>query len=198
MSATLDGNGKGSRGNRVGLFGLVSRNVAKRELNAAARDIIRTVGKHWKDKMLPKHFQERAKSEYGYKERSAKYIEQKARGYIIRGENPNGTKKAGYGQHMSGHRNPLVYSGDSRRRALGPTNITATATSTKGARVTVPINANTLNLHDAGKGAHDLYAEAVIVSPAEVKTLEKLFQEGVRQASRDFKVGGSRRARGRW
>ena len=157
---------------KVTWAGFPTRAGTQRSVNRLVRTQMAVVGQHWKDKMLPKHFQEQGKDEYGYEPRQAWYVEKKAKGYIVRGAHSN------RGQHMAGHRYPLVYSGDSRRSALGPSVITATATRNKST-VTVPVLAPTLNRQNRA-------SEVTAVSAAEYKTLQRIFQENMKRTARQY------------
>jgi hypothetical protein len=96
--------------------------ISQRVRRAAQKFAFRDAGEYWHHFLRPKHFTRRAFAEYDYEPRSAAYEYRKSR--------------------RKGHRNPLVFSGESRDRSRRK-KITVTY---KGAKVRMSIPAfNFLN-----------------------------------------------------
>lgn len=149
-------------------IGFPTKPGMQRQINDEVREEMRAMGQAWKERYLPKHFTRAGAREYAYKDRTKGYMMKKAR--------------------KQGHQDPLVYSGESRARALGAGNIVATAIAKK-ASVAVSVNANTLNFRAAGKGGIDLYNEVIAVADGELNALRDGLQTGfaLRAARFDWK-----------
>ena len=77
--------------------GAASGKIAKRALNNIKKGGFKTLGVVWHKQFRPKHFTRAGAAEYGYRPRSRDYENRK--------------------QKRFGHRDPLVYTGESRTRA---------------------------------------------------------------------------------
>lgn len=129
---------------------------AKREWQRIQREAWLIVGRRWHERMRPKHFKRSAISEYGYKPRGAKYEARKFR--------------------EKGHRDPLVFTGASRR-STATGRITATYHG-----VRVAMTAPNLNRDPR------LREELTRITPREAEELGRTLD---REIERRIKAGGS-------
>jgi len=107
---------------KPGLWGLT-----KRDLRDAGRVAIKAAGDYWHRQFKKNHFQAFAAAKYGYKRRTWRYEERKMR------------------EHPESQGRPLVFTGESERRAMASDTVNATAKSYSAFRAECVINANTLN-----------------------------------------------------
>jgi hypothetical protein len=132
--------------------------LPKRVWNNVQKHAFEQAARLWRDEHLPKHFTTRGAKLYGYEPRSGEGKSGKAfwRSY-------SGRKKK-----YLGHMRPLVFSGESRRRALGSR---TKATSKYGA---VPINAPALSYKNPHSDI-DMRSEVTRITEAEVRQHETHF-----------------------
>ena len=138
--------------------------MSQREWNEIQRAAWHAVGRYWHTQFRPKHFTRAGAQEYGYQPRSAGHQRRKAKA-----------------KH---HQDPLVFSGDSRRRTR-TARIVPFATST-AAGVRVRMTAPNLNYRPK-PGSPDLRAEMTTISEAEGKELSRLHRRGTEAGLRAFR-----------
>lgn len=107
---------------KPGLWGLT-----RRDLRDAGRDAIEVAGDYWHARFKKLHFAEFAAAKYGYKRRTAAYQDRKDR------------------EHPEANGRPLVFTGESERRAMASVAVHATAKSFDSFKAEVIIDAPTLN-----------------------------------------------------
>lgn len=107
---------------KPGLWGLT-----KKDLRDAGRVAIGEAGDYWHAKFKKHHFQTYAYAKYGYEPRTYAYRRRKDR------------------EHPEAQGRPLVWTGESERRAMASDAVHATAKSFDSFRAEVIINAPTLN-----------------------------------------------------
>lgn len=130
--------------------------VTKREQNNVTREAYHTMGVHFHKENIPVRFTERAFYLLQYAPRSKKYEKKKIK--------------------QKGHRNPLVWSGESKQLAKQQ-NVKATATK-KRAQVDITLASRGLNRKN--KRSKILMANEVRrVSPREVPKLQSVLQDGM-------------------
>jgi hypothetical protein len=131
--------------------------VGKKEFRRIGREVMQDIGFEWRAKYLGRHFQRSAVQRYKYAPRSANYRRRKRknRQYPAAREDK-----------------PLVFSGDSRHRALSERRVIAKATSATRWNARIIINAPTLNFRGMSK-------EVTAILPAEEAALEKSMFAGV-------------------
>lgn len=139
----------------------------KRAMNRAKKIAWLAVGEHHFRKNLRKHFTESGGREYGYAPRTKGYKARKLR--------------------QRRHRKPLVWSGETRHRALNLKNIKATS---KG--VTLRIDAPTLNRRHP-KSQVNMRAEMETISRGEIREIEGILQREIVAALRSDKSKRVRR-----
>jgi len=122
----------------------------KRDVNEAARHELAAAGVFWHRTYLKYHFAESAYQRYGgvFTPRMRYYVSRK------------------------GHAKPLVFSGDTREKALRQGAVRSTP---KSARVTISVS-SAINF---GSGAHDYRAELTATNPMELMRLAKRVNTGV-------------------
>jgi len=130
---------------KPGLWGLT-----KKDLRDAGRVAIRACGDYWHQKFKKHHFQTYAYARYGYKPRTEAYRRRK------------------HHEHPEAEGRPLVWTGDSERRAMASQAVVATAKSWESFKAEVTIDAPTLNYQQ-------LYEEVTVVNAQEQGILQNLF-----------------------
>ncbi len=141
--------------------------LPKRAFARAQKMAWAAVGEHHFNKNLRKHFTLAGAREYGYTERKRSYRARKLR--------------------EKRHKRPLVWSGETRRRALSMKNIKATS---KG--VTLRINAPTLNRKGRNSNVN-MREEMETISPGEIREIEGILQREIVAALRTDKSKRVRR-----
>lgn len=147
-------------------------NLTAAQLRGALRRAIHKTGEYWHREYLPIHFANRATRRYGYAYRAGEsgsgrrykgsYTYQKANRIAIDGKLPIGETK------------PLVFSGDSRKRALTQQRIVSAAPSSTRCYVDVRLNAPALSLRHAGSKI-DMVREVTTIADLERQQLEIVF-----------------------
>ena len=130
-----------------------SLNLRQREWNALVREAWRQVGVMWHREIMRKHFSRQAYAEYDYAPRQGESGR----------PDPRGFRRSYTGQKlkMMGHTNPMVYTGESQRRAQSA-RIHAVATRNRSG-VDVILNTPALNF---GRGKRvDMPVEMKRFSP---------------------------------
>ncbi len=107
---------------RPGIWGLT-----KKDLRDAGREAMRPPLVRWHNDYKPLHFQKFAVAKYGYKPNTAAYERRKRK------------------EHPEAQGRPMVWTGDSERRALASKGVTVSATSFERFTGKAQINAPTLN-----------------------------------------------------
>lgn len=124
---------------RTGVIG-----ITKNELRQIGRATMLVVGMAWWKMYLPIHFMKRAVNRYGYRPRQG----DPGSGHPFRGsyqESKLKRRKNSQGRKAIGEVKPLVFTGDSRDRALAAPNIKAVAQNFRDYRADVAIDAPALN-----------------------------------------------------
>jgi len=138
--------------------------MSQREWNEIQRGVWQGVGRYWHVHFRPKHFTRAGAQEYGYQPRTAGYQRRKAK--------------------QKHHQDPLVFTGESRRRTRSA-RIVPFATSRR-VGVRVRMSAPNLNYR---RNAHapDLAAEMTAISQAEGAELARLHRRGTEAGLRTFR-----------
>lgn len=141
--------------------------VGKTVFRDAGRAAIYAAALYWWQKYLPLHFQNIAYLRYRFAPRDKRTNKYKA-----------ARKPWPFGEHTapaSGEVLPLVFTGESRRRALSQPNIKAVAPNYETYHADVVIDAPAFNFA-AGKRI-DMRDEVTRITPHENATLERIFGE---------------------
>ncbi len=139
--------------------------MKQREWNEIQRGVWAGVGRYWHTELRPKHFTRAGAAEYGYQPRTADYQRRKARQF--------------------GHQDPLVFTGESRRRTR-TARIVPFATATR-VGVRVRMNAPNLNYRPQ-PDAPNLREELTTISNAEGAVLGRLHRRGTEAGLRRFRA----------
>lgn len=142
--------------------------VLKGELLRIFRVTMLEIGELWHSTMRPKHFTAEGATEYHYKKRTDKYMRAK--------------------ENKKKHQLPLVWSGESRTRAIAK-RIYPRAKKAGGeyvTGVTVTMNIPTLNLRPKG-GKINLREELVRTSAKEFLTIKRFARDRSRELVKELK-----------
>lgn len=138
--------------------------MSQRDWNAIQRPVWNAVGRYWHTQFRPKHFTRAGAQEYGYAKRTAAYQRRKAKA-----------------KH---HQDPLVFSGESRRRTRAGRIVPFAASTKVGVRVRM--TAPTLS-YRRNSSAPDLREEMTTISDAEGLVLSRLHRRGTEAGLRRFR-----------
>ncbi len=139
--------------------------MSQREWNEIQRGVWQAVGRYWHVHFRPKHFTRAGAQEYGYEPRTAAYQRRKAK--------------------QKHHQEPLVFTGESRRRTRSA-RIVPFATAS---RVGVRVRMSAPNLSYRRANTPDMRDELTTISDSEGAVLSRLHRRGTE--------AGLRQSRGR-
>jgi hypothetical protein len=151
-----------------------SLNLTQRDFNEIIRLAWIRVGKYWIAHFRKRHFTREAYRLYAYSPRKGEPGNEHPKGFWASYSGRKATPPPG-GQ---GHRNPLMWTGDSRERTK-QARVHATATSTKS-YCRVVLNAPTFNLRNPHSKIN-MWAEMTRVAPSEWEKLVALHNLYVQQ-----------------
>lgn len=137
--------------------------VMAKQHNAISKQSWDGLGYVWGEEFRPKHFTEAGASEYGYRPRTAEYEKKK--------------------QRMFGHKNPLEYTGETKRKTEHY-RVSATADG-----ATVTMRAGHLNFT---RRANELRT----ISSGEARSLAKSWSETYEHGLSDLKAGSNENVKG--
>jgi hypothetical protein len=146
--------------------------LAKSKLREINKSMGEEVGEYWRKHFLPKHFTPAGAREYGYTPRNVAYMIQKAKKW--------------------GHRNPLEWSGESKRQALMLGDVRTTGTTSAKTRVRVVLHTPKLNFIPKG-GTINMRDEITRVTQAEADKLAQVATDSVERQMRALNDTGTRR-----
>ena len=138
--------------------------MSQRDWNEIQRGVWHAVGRYWHVHFRPKHFTRAGAMEYGYQPRSAGYMRRKAKA-----------------KH---HQDPLVYTGESRRRTRTARIVPFATANRVGVRVRM--SAPSLNYRRNDR-APDLREEMTTISEGEGVVLARLHRRGTEAGLRQFR-----------
>jgi hypothetical protein len=138
--------------------------MSQREWNAIQRGVWQAVGRYWHVHFRGKHFTRAGAVEYGYQPRSAEYQRRKAR--------------------QKHHQDPLVFSGESRRRTRTGRIVPFATASRVGVRVRMSAPALSFRRNSQ---APDMRDELTTISEGEGQILSRLHRRGTEAGLRAFR-----------
>lgn len=95
------------RGFRVRITHTGGARAAKKAMGRFTKEGLRVAAEHWRDNMLERHFTAEGGRSYNYKAREKRYRARKKR--------------------LKGHSKPLVYTGETKRKAMAGVKISSTS-----------------------------------------------------------------------
>jgi hypothetical protein len=148
------------------------QSISIKKWKEASKAMWQMLGEFWHKLILPKHFTLEAKTEYGYQDRTAKYMRYKARRY--------------------GHQLPLVLTGHMQRDVERIRDVRPTGDSDKrmGAVHIVLHGPSYLYMYRKDAGAADKGAELRAISEKDAKTLSEQADKFIHEIFKeDFNPG---------
>lgn len=138
--------------------------MTQRDWNAIQRPVWRSVGRYWHAQFRPKHFTRAGAAEYGYQPRTAAHQRRKAKA-----------------KH---HQQPLVFTGESRRRTRAARIVPFATAGRVGVRVRMSAPNLSYRRHASSP---DMREELTTISNAEGAVLARLHRRGTEAALRRFR-----------